>query len=148
MALALQPTNASLLNYLGYAYIDRGLNYEAALDMIRRAVELEPQSGYIVDSLGWAHYRMGRYDLATRFLERAVELSPGVSLLNDHLGDAYWQVGRKIEARFQWQRALKLDPSDSDRARIEAKMLSGPDIAVLTRSEPEVPAALSVARQP
>lgn len=148
MALALQPTNASILNYLGYAYIDRGLNYEAALDMIRRAVELEPHSGYIVDSLGWAHYRMGRYDLATRFLERAVELSPGVSLLNDHLGDAYWQVGRKIEARFQWQRALRLDPDSPDRARIEAKMLSGPDIAVLTRAEPEVPAALAVARQP
>ena len=148
MALALQPTSASILNYLGYAYIDRGLNYEAALDMIRRAVELEPHSGYIVDSLGWAHYRMGRYDLATRFLERAVELSPGESLLNDHLGDAYWQVGRKIEARFQWQRALKLDPSDSDKARIQAKMLSGPDIAVLTRAEPDAPAALAVARQP
>ncbi len=148
MALALQPTNASILNYLGYAYIDRGLNYGAALDMIRRAVELEPHSGYIVDSLGWAHYRMGRYDLATRFLERAVELSPGVSLLNDHLGDAYWQVGRKIEARFQWQRALKLDPSESDRVRIEAKMVSGPDIAVLTQAESDAPAPLAVARQP
>ncbi|MFT5777051.1 tetratricopeptide repeat protein [Hyphomonas sp.] len=147
-ALALQPGNASILNYLGYAYIDRGLNYEAALDMIRRAVELEPQSGYIVDSLGWAHYRMGRYELAARFLERAVELSPGEALLNDHLGDAYWQIGRKIEARFQWQRVLKLDPSSAARARIEAKMQSGPDIAVLTTAEPDETPALAVARQP
>lgn len=147
-ALALQPGNASILNYLGYAYIDRGLNYEAALDMIRRAVELEPHSGYIVDSLGWAHYRMGRYDLAARFLERAVELSPGEPLLNDHLGDAYWQIGRKIEARFQWQRVLKLDSSSAARERIEAKMQSGPDIAVLTKAEPEETPALAVARQP
>ncbi|WP_373003707.1 tetratricopeptide repeat protein [Hyphomonas sp.] len=147
-ALALQPGNASILNYLGYAYIDRGLNYEAALDMIRRAVELEPQSGYIVDSLGWAHYRMGRYGLAARFLERAVELSPGEALLNDHLGDAYWQIGRKIEARFQWQRVLKLDPSSAARVRIEAKMQSGPDIAVLTIAEPDETPALAVARQP
>lgn len=147
-ALALQPGNASILNYLGYAYIDRGLNYEAALDMIRRAVELEPQSGYIVDSLGWAHYRMGRYELAARFLERAVELSPGEALLNDHLGDAYWQIGRKIEARFQWQRVLKLDPSSAAQARIQAKMQSGPDIAVLTKAEPDEAPALAVARQP
>jgi tetratricopeptide (TPR) repeat protein len=147
-ALALRPGNASILNYLGYAYIDRGLNYEAALDMIRRAVELEPQSGYIVDSLGWAHYRMGRYELAARFLERAVELSPGEALLNDHLGDAYWQIGRKIEARFQWQRVLKLDPSDATHERIVAKMQSGPDIAVLTKAESDEIPALAVARQP
>ncbi|KCZ60814.1 tetratricopeptide repeat protein [Hyphomonas chukchiensis] len=146
-ALALQPENASILNYLGYAYIDRGLNYDAALNMISRAVELEPQSGYIVDSLGWAHYRMGRYELATRFLERAVELSPGVSLLNDHLGDAYWQMGRKTEARFQWQRALKLDPSPEDRARIEAKMTSGPEAMLLKKAESETQSALPVARQ-
>ncbi len=147
-ALALQPANASILNYLGYAYIDRGLNYEAALDMIRRAVELEPQSGYIVDSLGWAHYRMGRYELATRFLERAVELSPGEALLNDHLGDAYWQVGRKTEARFQWLRVLKLDPSGEAQERIDAKMQSGPDIAVLKQAESDDAPALAVARQP
>ncbi|MBU1286628.1 MAG: tetratricopeptide repeat protein [Alphaproteobacteria bacterium] len=148
IALTLQPENASILNYLGYAYIDRGLNYDAALNMIRRAVELEPQSGYIIDSLGWAHYRMGRYELATRFLERAVELSPGVLLLNDHLGDAYWQMGRKTEARFQWQRALKLGPSPEDKARIEAKMTGGPMMPVLKKAESDTPAGPAVARQP
>ena len=116
--------------------------------MIRRAVELEPQSGYIIDSLGWAHYRMGRYELATRFLERAVELSPGVLLLNDHLGDAYWQMGRKTEARFQWQRALKLGPSAEDKARIEAKMTGGPTMPVLKKAESDTPAGPAVARQP
>ncbi|KCZ90815.1 tetratricopeptide repeat protein [Hyphomonas johnsonii] len=147
-ALALQPDDASVLNYLGYSYIDRGLNLEPALEMIRRAVELDPKSGYIVDSLGWAHYRMGHYELATRFLERAVELSPGEALLNDHLGDAYWQVGRKTEARFQWQRALKLDPSDSERERIEAKMEAGPETLVLKKAETDAAPPVPLVQRP
>jgi Flp pilus assembly protein TadD len=88
-------------------------------------VELEPRSGHIIDSLGWAHYKLGQYDEAVEYLERAVELLPGDPILNDHLGDAYWQVGRRKEAGFQWRRALKLDPSAEDRAKIEAKLQGG-----------------------
>ncbi len=124
-ALALQPENASLLNYLGYSYIDRGVKLEAGFEMIRKAVQLDPSSGFIVDSLGWGHYRMGRYDLAVRFLERAATLQAGDPVINDHLGDAYWRVGRRLEARFQWQRALKLATDESDHMRIEKKLETG-----------------------
>lgn len=125
-ALELQPNNASLLNYLGYSYVDRGKNLEEAFEMIREAVALQPDSGFVVDSLGWAHYRLGRYDMAIRYLERAVELEPSDPVLNDHLGDAYWHTGRRLEARFQWQRALKLGPEAADRTLIEAKLAGAP----------------------
>ncbi|WP_371308876.1 tetratricopeptide repeat protein [Hyphomonas sp.] len=126
-ALELQPESASVLNYLGYSYIDRGIRLEEGMELIRKALALEPNSGFITDSLGWAYFQLGRYEMATRYLERAVELEPGDATLNDHLGDAYWNVGRKLEAKFQWEQALKLDVDDSDRERIEVKLLKGPD---------------------
>ena len=124
-ALALQPNDASVLNYLGYSYIDRGIRLEEGMSLIQQALALEPHSGFVTDSLGWAYYRLGRYEMATRYLERAVELEPGDPTLNDHLGDAYWQSGRTLEATFQWEQALKLDPGDSDRDKIEAKLRDG-----------------------
>lgn len=124
-ALELKPDNATVLNYLGYYWIDRGIQLERGFELIRQAVILEPNSGHIVDSLGWAHYRLGLYDEAVDYLERAVELLPADPTLNDHLGDAYWKTGRRKEAGFQWSRALKLDPAPEERVLIEKKMLSG-----------------------
>ncbi|MBY9065363.1 tetratricopeptide repeat protein [Hyphomonas sp. WL0036] len=124
-ALELRPENATILNYLGYSWIDRGINLEEGFSLIRRAVILEPLSGHIVDSLGWAYYRLGKYEEAVDFLERAVELMPGDPTLNDHLGDAYWMAGRHLEAGFQWNRALKLDPGEEDRTLIEEKLRTG-----------------------
>jgi Flp pilus assembly protein TadD len=126
-ALELDPDNATVLNYLGYSWIDRGINLKEGLALIQQAVALEPGSGQIVDSLGWAHYRLGEYEQAVEFLERAVTLLPADAVLNDHLGDAYWKAGRRKEAGFQWKRALKLDPPAEDRARIEQKLLGGFD---------------------
>lgn len=128
-ALELRPQSATVLNYLGYSWIDRGLNLDEGFELIRRAVILEPTSGHIVDSLGWAHYKLGEYDEAVEFLERAVELLPSDPILNDHLGDAYWRVGRRLEAGFQWRRALTLDPAEAEREKIEIKLGStlGPD---------------------
>ncbi len=126
-ALELDPKNATVLNYLGYSWIDRGINLKEGLYLIEQAVALEPESGQIVDSLGWAHYRLGEYEQAVEFLERAVTLLPADAVLNDHLGDAYWKTGRRKEAGFQWRRALKLDPTAEDRARIEQKLLGGLD---------------------
>ena len=99
-ALALQPDQALVLNYLGYSWVDQGMNLDEAFDMLRKAVEQRPRDGYIVDSLGWAFYRLGRYDEALRFLERALELRASDPTINDHLGDVYWRGGRKIEAGF------------------------------------------------
>jgi tetratricopeptide (TPR) repeat protein len=82
-----------------------GMNLTEAMAMIRKAVELRPNDGYIVDSLGWAHYRLGDYESAVTELERAVSLRPEDPVINDHLGDAYWQQGRTLEAQFQWRHA-------------------------------------------
>lgn len=126
-ALTLSPDQPMVLNYLGYSWIDQSINLEEGMTMVRRAVELRPMDGYIVDSLGWAHYRLGQYDEAVRELERAVELKAGDPVINDHLGDAYWKVGRKLEAKFQWQRALDAKPEPEDAARIEVKLKKGLD---------------------
>ncbi|MFW6076189.1 MAG: tetratricopeptide repeat protein [Hyphomicrobiales bacterium] len=130
-ALELEPEHPSVLNYLGYSLVDQGLNLDEAMEMIEKAVELRPNDGYIVDSLGWAHYKLGDYEEAVKHLERAIGLSCGDHqcssdpVINDHLGDAYWQVGRKIEARFQWSHARDNDPEPEDLATIERKLADG-----------------------
>ena len=124
-ALALDPEQPLVLNYLGYSWIDLGVNLDEALDMVKRAVEQRPDDGYIVDSLGWAYYRLGEFDAAVEELERAVELRPDDAVINEHLGDAYWRVGRLIEARFQWDHALAMDPEPGDLEKIRAKLQSG-----------------------
>ncbi|MBV7407956.1 tetratricopeptide repeat protein [Maritimibacter sp. DP1N21-5] len=113
-ALELQPGQPSVLNYLGYSYVEKGENLDEALDMIRDAVEARPNEGYIVDSLGWVYYRLGRYDEAVVEMEKAVALMPVDPVVNDHLGDVYWAVGRVREAEFQWHRALSFVTEDSD----------------------------------
>ncbi len=128
-ALKQQPDEAQLLNFLGYTWIDRGVRLPEALAMVQRAVNLEPQSGAIIDSLGWGYYRMGAYALAVEKLEAAVVLEPGDPDVNNHLGDAYWRVDRKTEAAFQWRRVLTLDPPDKLKAEAEAKLANGLDPA-------------------
>ncbi len=124
-ALDLFPEQPQVLNYLGYSWVDQGLNYEEALTMIEKAVELRPQDGYIVDSLGWAHYKLGNFPAAVEELERAVELMPYDPTINDHLGDALWRVGRKLEAVYQWSHARDLDPEPADLASILTKLANG-----------------------
>ncbi|ADZ70039.1 TPR repeat [Polymorphum gilvum SL003B-26A1] len=124
-SLELFPDQPLVLNYLGYSLVDQGLKLDEALDMIRRAVELRPNDGYIVDSLGWVYYRLGRYEEAVKELERAVELRPADPVINDHLGDAYWKVGRKLEARFQWNHARDLGPEPEELPKILDKIENG-----------------------
>jgi Flp pilus assembly protein TadD len=93
--------------------------------MITRAVEQRADDGYIVDSLGWAYYRIGKYEEAVKELDRAVELKPEDPTINDHLGDAYWKVGRVVEARFQWAHARDLGPDPEDLTVIQQKLKSG-----------------------
>ena len=114
-ALELNPEQPQVLNYLGYSLVEQQRNLDEALDMIERAVAASPDSGYIVDSLGWVFYRLDRYEEAVEQMERAVELEPVDPVVNDHLGDVYWAVGRKREAEFQWRRALSfVDLTDAD----------------------------------
>ena len=124
-ALELSPDQALVLNYLGYSWVDQGLHLEEGMRMIRRAVEQRADDGYIVDSLGWAYYRMHDFENAVKYLEQAVELKPEDPTINDHLGDAYWRVGRNLEARFQWSHARDLKPDPDELAKIEQKLRSG-----------------------
>ena len=124
-ALELSPDQADVLNYLGYSWIDKGINLEEGLAMIRKAVELSPRKGYIIDSLGWAYFKVGRFEEAVTELERAVDILPQDPVLNDHLGDAYWKAGRKLEATFQWNHALISKPEADVEARIRLKLVKG-----------------------
>jgi tetratricopeptide (TPR) repeat protein len=125
-ALEIEPDHPFVLNYLGYTWVDRGEHLDEALDMIERAVNQRPLDGFITDSLGWAYYRLGRFEEAVVQLERAVEYEPGDPVINDHLGDAYWMVGRHAEARFQWRRAMSLGEDDSELIdTIQTKLQSG-----------------------
>ena len=124
-ALELFPDQPLVLNYLGYSWVDKGLNLDEAFPMLRRAVELRPTDGYIVDSLGWANYKLGHYEEAVKDLERAIDLKPSDPVINDHLGDAYWRVGRKLEAHFQWNHARDLGAEPEDLPRILDKIAHG-----------------------
>ncbi|MEQ9144148.1 MAG: tetratricopeptide repeat protein [Parvibaculaceae bacterium] len=125
LALELSDEHPLVLNYLGYSWVEQKANLSEAMAMIRKAVQLRPNDGYIVDSLGWAYYRLGDYEQAVEHLERAVQLQPDDPTINDHLGDAFWQVGRRIEARFQWQHALEMGAEPEQAAKIERKLKEG-----------------------
>jgi len=124
-ALDLYPDQPHVLNYLGYSWIDQHVNLDEGMRMIKRAVEQRPDDGYIVDSLGWAYFRLGNYEEAVKNLDRAVELKPTDPTINDHLGDAYWKVGRTLEAKFQWSHARDLKPEPEDLKKIEDKIKFG-----------------------
>ena len=139
-ALKLDPAEPRVLNELGYGYVDRGEHLDEALQMIQQAVALSPDTGYIVDSLAWALYRLGRAKEAVVPMEKASLLMPVDSIVTDHLGDIYWAVGREREAQFQWHRALSFKPDESDKARIERKLAVGLDqVLIEEKATPKAP---------
>ncbi|MEP4962537.1 MAG: tetratricopeptide repeat protein [Roseobacter sp.] len=140
-ALALNPSQPQVLNYLGYSLVEKQVKLDEALEMIEQAVAASPDSGYIIDSLGWALYRLGKYDQAVPHMERAVELLAIDPVVNDHLGDVYWAVGRYREAEFQWSRALSFSdqaesPEDVDPDRIRRKLETGLDAVLEEEGAP------------
>jgi tetratricopeptide (TPR) repeat protein len=141
-ALDLYPEQPLVLNYLGYSWADQGIHLDEAFKMLRRAVELQPEDGYIVDSLGWAHYKLGHYDEAVKLLERAIELKPGDPVINDHLGDAYWRAGRQLDAQFQWNHARDLNPDPEELPKILVKIDKGlPPASPTVEESPAAPQA-------
>ena len=126
-ALKINPDRADVLNYLGYSWIEKGQHLDQAVTMLEKARALRPMDGFIADSVGWAYFRLGRYQDSVRTLEEAVQLAPGAADVNDHLGDAYWRVGRKIDARYQWQHALQLGPDAKQKPVLERKLQFGLD---------------------
>ncbi|MCX7297869.1 MAG: tetratricopeptide repeat protein, partial [Hyphomicrobiales bacterium] len=142
LALDLSPDQPHVLNYLGYSWIDQGINLDEGMAMIKKAVQQRPDDGYIVDSLGWAYYRLGNYADATAQLERAIGLKPEDPTINDHLGDAYWRVGRTLEAQFQWAHARDLKPDPDELPKILEKLEKGlPDDTTSTAKAADKPAA-------
>jgi tetratricopeptide (TPR) repeat protein len=126
-ALELNATQPQVLNYLGYGLVDRGEKLDEALGMIEKAVAADPEQGYIIDSLAWAYFKLGRYADALKPMERASLLEPVDPIVTDHLGDVYWMNDRKLEARFQWRRALSFEPAEADQKRILRKLEVGLD---------------------
>jgi len=120
--LSIDPNHADALNYLGYTWIEKGKYLSTSLEMIQKAVELSPNSGAIIDSLGWAYYKLGNLKKAKLNLEAAVELSPTSATIIDHLGDIYWVIGRKKEAMYQWERALNYNPTKKEKNYILEKL--------------------------
>jgi tetratricopeptide (TPR) repeat protein len=144
-ALELYPDQPQVMNYLGYSWVDMNINLSEGLELIRKAVDLRPSDGYIVDSLGWAYYRLNRFDEAVVELERAVSLKPDDPVLNDHLGDAYWRVGRKLEATFQWRHARDLKPDPDVLLSVQKKLKEGlPALEGKTALEAPAPPAPKV----
>ncbi|MDT8857243.1 tetratricopeptide repeat protein [Paracoccaceae bacterium Fryx2] len=133
-ALELSPDQPQVLNYLGYSYLEMNTNLDEALGMIERAVAARPDSGYIIDSLAWGLYRLGRYEEAVEPMERASLLEPVDPVVTDHLGDVYWAVGRKLEAQFQWRRALSFEPEEKEAIRIRRKLEVGLDAVLAEES--------------
>jgi tetratricopeptide (TPR) repeat protein len=124
-ALALDPDQPDVLNYLGYSWVEKGVNIDRARQMIEKALSQRPTSGFMVDSLGWLFFRTGQYDKAVAEMERAIELTPDDATINSHLGDTLAAVGRTEEARFQWMRALIYKPDPDLKAELERKLRDG-----------------------
>ena len=125
--MKINPNRADVLNYLGYSWVEKGQHLDQAVGMLEKARALRPMDGFIADSVGWAYFRLGRYQDAVRTLEEAVQLAPGAPDVNEHLGDAYWRAGRKIDARYQWQHALQLNPGAKEKPVLERKLQFGLD---------------------
>ncbi|WP_342162306.1 tetratricopeptide repeat protein [Methylobacterium sp. SD21] len=153
-ALSLVPDSqpaakAQVLNYLGYSWVDQNMNIDEAFKLLQQAADSAPRDGMIVDSLGWAYFRLGRWDDAVRELEKAVELKPGDPTINDHLGDAYWRAGRRLEGKFQWQHAKDLNPEPDDLAKINDKLKDGlPETSKPTATAENPPAPVAAPHSP
>ena len=124
-ALELSPDQPQILNYMGYSLLERKEKLDQAMRMILLAAEKAPDSYHIIDSLGWAHYKMGDFEKALLYLERAMELESTDPIVNDHLGDVLWMLGRKREAKFQWKKSLALEPEPVDQKKTQDKLEFG-----------------------
>jgi tetratricopeptide (TPR) repeat protein len=132
--IEINPEHANALNYLGYTFADLGVNLDEAEQLIRKALELKPEDGYITDSLGWVLYRKGLYEEALRYLVRASTLVPQDSIIMEHVGDAYLKAGRRDKALEYYQRALSL--KDKEREPLEQKIRDLSDGAEDDRPQP------------
>jgi tetratricopeptide (TPR) repeat protein len=124
-ALALNPTEPEVLNYLGYSWLTMNRNIDRAKKMIEDAYDARPEDAHIIDSMGYAMYVTGDFASAEEYFDQALERTPNDPTVNDHLGDTYWQLGRKTEARYQWERALGDEPDQDTKKGLRKKLKEG-----------------------
>ena len=124
--LEILPDQPHVLNYLAYSWIDRGINLDKGLEMLKKAAQLRENDGYIIDSLGWAYYAKENYIEAEKYLQKAVELLPSDPVINDHYADALWMLNKNIQARHFWKYVLKLDETEQDlKDSVNKKLIFG-----------------------
>ncbi|MFW6283972.1 MAG: tetratricopeptide repeat protein, partial [Desulfosalsimonas sp.] len=111
------PENADALNYLGYTYADQNIHLDEAESLIRRALELKPESGHILDSMGWVHYRQGDYQKARKYLEKAVEKIDDDPIILEHLGDVYRKTDQPGRALKYYEKSLENGPEDAEAVK-------------------------------
>ena len=125
-SLNILPEQAHVLNYLAYSWVDKGINLDEGLEMLKKATKLKKNDGYIIDSLGWAYYAKRNYIKAKFFLQQAVELLPSDPIINDHYADALWMLNKKVQARYIWESILKLNKAEEKlKKNIKRKIIFG-----------------------
>ena len=126
LSLNADPDQAYVINYLAYSWIEQGIKIEKALEMLKKANDLKSNDPYIIDSLGWALFKLKKYEDAKYYLQSAVKLMPADPVVNDHYGDVLWMNGDKIQARYYWNYVLNLKETEKDmRDDINNKLISG-----------------------
>jgi len=125
-SLILSPKDAHALNYLAYSWLERNHNLEKSMDMLITAHNLKPNDPYILDSIGWAYFLKGEYEIAQKFLKKAVILMPSDPIVNDHYADILWKLNKKIQAKYFWKYVLSLEKTELKMKKIiEKKIIFG-----------------------
>ena len=125
-SLEASPDQAYVINYLAYSWIEQGVKIDKSLKMLEKANKLKSNDPYIIDSLGWAFFKLKKYEDAKKYLQRAVQLLPADPTVNDHFGDVLWKSGKKIQARYYWNYVLNLETTKVDlKDNIKIKLISG-----------------------
>ena len=125
-SLKVSPEQAYVINYLAYSWIEQGVKIKKSLEMLRKANKIKSNDPFIIDSLGWALYKLERYQESKNYLQLAVRLMPADPIVNDHYGDVLWKNGDKIQARYYWNYVLNLEKAEDDlKEKIEQKLIKG-----------------------
>ena len=125
-SLEVSPNQAYVINYLAYSWIEKGMNINKSLEMLKKANTLKSNDPYIIDSLGWALFKLKRYQESKDQLQQAVKLMPADPIVNDHYGDVLWKNGQEIQARYYWNYVLSLKKAEEDlKEKIKIKIIKG-----------------------
>ena len=125
-SLSADPDQAYVINYLAYSWIEKGIKIEKSLNMLEKANKLKSNDPFIIDSLGWALFKLERYKESKKYLQLAVRLMPGDPIVNDHYGDVLWKNGNQLQARYYWNYVLNLKKTEENLKKIiDKKLIQG-----------------------